>query len=139
VPIYCLGALLESRGPAPIRAAAWLLAAGVVSLGSLAVLYRPWMALSGTGAFEDAATAAAGPAYNSWLLLLWSRPWANVAQHFVGNCGLPLVGLAALGLLNRRARRRWTALAIVVCGTVLALGPTLHIGTVMISLPWDWL
>ena len=139
VPIYCLGALLESRGPAPIRAAAWLLAGGLAALGSLALLYRPWMALSASGAFDDAATSGAGPAYNSWLLLLWSRPGANVVQHFVGNCGLPLVGLAAIGLANRRARRRWTALAIVLSGTVLALGPALHVGTVTIPLPWDWL
>jgi hypothetical protein len=60
-------------------------------------------------------------------------------QHFIGNCGLPLVGLAVAGLCHRRARRRWTALAIVLAGAVLALGPALHVGALTIPLPWEWL
>jgi hypothetical protein len=139
VPVYCLGALLESRGPALVRAAASLLAAGLVAIGALALLYRPYLTLAAAGAFGDAAATGGGPAHNPWLLLLWTRPWANVVQHFAGNCGVPLLGLAVMGLLHARARRRWTALAIVVAGTVLALGPALRVGTVAIPLPWDWL
>jgi hypothetical protein len=137
VPIYCLGALVESREPTPIRAAAWLLAAGLLASGALAFLYRPYMALAAVGAFGDRPSTEGG--HNPWLLLLWTRPWANVAQHFAGNCGWPLVGLAVAGLFHARVRRRWTALAIVVAGTVLALGPALHVGSVTIPLPWEWL
>jgi hypothetical protein len=41
--------------------------------------------------------------------------------------------------LNARSRRRWTALAVTVLGTILAIGPAIRVGEVWVRpLPWEW-
>jgi hypothetical protein len=140
VPLYCLGALLESDGRERVRAAAPLAAAGVVALVVLAALYRPFIALAASGAIGTPAPADGRPAYNPWMMLLWEHPWLNLRQHLVGNCCAPLLVLAGLGLFESASRRRWTSLGLVAAGAALALGPSLTVGPMtMRPLPWEWL
>ncbi len=138
LPAYAAGVLLEQRPPATGRAAAWLGAAFAVAASAIVWLYRPFFGHVATGvvpASGEAAVRHAGP-----LRLLWLFRGMNFDVHFVTGVGVPLLVLAACGLLHRTSRRRWTALGVTAVGAVLALGPEFSIGSVWVRpLPWAWL
>ena len=135
VPIYVLGALIESRG---LRAIAPVVVAGLAAGAMVALIYRPFLTHVSEGVFGS--TSEGTPAYNPWFALIWTIPGENLRQHFVEAFGVPGLLVAVLGLFERSAPRRWTAIAIVLVGAVLALGPSVRVGPVTVPhLPWEWL
>lgn len=136
LPLYCAGVLVEERTRVQRRAVSALLVAGIAAAGLLAWLCWPLVQQATGGAF-GAPQENGAPAHNPWLSLLWSLPGANLRQHLLWNCGIPVVLLAAVGLSDRTTHRRWTLLAIVLTGAVLALGSTAKLAGLTIPLPWE--
>jgi hypothetical protein len=135
VPVYTLGVLMETRST---RGVAPMMVAGLAAGAIVALVYRPFLTHVSEGVFGSASEGS--PTYNPWFALLWTIPGENLRQHFVEAFGLPGLLVAALGLLERRSPRRWTVLGIVLVGALLALGPSVRMGSLTVShLPWEWL
>ena len=134
IPAYAGGVLLVAPRGGRLRATAWIGAALAITGVALVVFYRPWSAHLAEGLFPqvqgDKPKLEGMP-----LLWFWLLPLQNLYGHFIFGLGVPLLALAALGLLEPRARRRLAAAAIVVVGTLVALGPAVPVHGVLVPNP----
>lgn len=148
--------LLVARGRVPQRALRYLAVTALVVLLLLLPVLVPYFYINRT--FQAAWTVADNVTFSAPLqAFLYAPPplhlWGSVTERFYylhGSCcagsslfpTLTALLLALLGVGLGRDRRRWLALALVLVGFVLALGPTLQWrpnDPSGIALPYRWL
>ena len=142
VPIYALGAAVTGRHPERLRALGWFVGASMAAGALVLLAYLPYVAHA---AAEWAPRAmswdARSPVYPPSMRMKWAKPaGATLWRTLTASLGTPLLAVAALGLLQRHARRRTAVVGILALGLLLQAGPTLTVGSVTLDgLPWYWL